>query len=124
MIKIEVDESYAFDYLSILHLKYDLDKTNALKESNYLRCLNFIKKQFSDDLFQSIINSVEYKDCYNANFQTYEAVDLAKTNLVAASYVDKCNYKRHVAKQKLQKKFFNSNLTEIKIGYEQYSKEK
>jgi hypothetical protein len=120
MINLAVDESYAFDYLSILHLKSDLDKDNTVKKSNYFSCLLFIKGQLGDDFFNKVINSEEYKECYEANRITFDAVDKAKNDLVPASYVDRANYKRHSAKQKLQRRFFNSDLTEIKIGYEKY----
>ena len=119
MIKILVDESYAFDYLSILHIKSDLDKDNLVKKANYINCYDFLKSQL-EELFTVIINSVEYTECYNANLQTFDAVDRAKTDSVPASYVDKSNYRRHIAKQNLQKSFFFNDLSEIKIGYEKY----
>jgi len=122
MIQLMVDESYAFDYLSILNIKYSMDTTNAQKRKNYIDCYGFIKNQFSDRvLFDSIMASEEYKECCEANTLTFKAVDAAKTDKVPASYVDSCNYKRHAAKQKLQKKFFNTSLTETKIGYELYN---
>jgi hypothetical protein len=52
---------------------------------------------------------------------TFDAVDKAKTNEVTAQHVDYCNYQRHTAKQNFQNKFFNSDLSEVKIGYEKYS---
>jgi len=52
-----------------------------------------------------------------ANRETFEAVDKAKDDKVKASLIDKLNYKRYLCKQDLQKKFFNNNLREIKIGY-------
>jgi hypothetical protein len=124
MIQLLVDESYAFDYLSILNIKYDMDVKNIQKKENFLKCLEFIKNQFSDKaLFDLIFSSDEYKECYQANVLTFEAVDKAKTDKVPASHVDSCNYKRCIAKQELQKKFFNNDTTEIKIGYEIYKKD-
>lgn len=123
MINLAVDESYAFDYLSILHLKSDLDKDNPVKRTNYFNCFLFIKNQLEEKFFNEIVGSDEYKECYEANRITFDAVDKAKNDLVQASFVDRANYKRHIAKQKLQKKFFNSDLTEIKIGYEIYKKD-
>ena len=71
-----------------------------------------------EELFSKIIKSKEYNDLLNANELTFNAVDKAKTDDVLASYVDKCNYGRMLSKKKLQEKFFNTNLTETKIGYE------
>ena len=69
---------------------------------------------------QGLKFSDEYKNILNANNLTFDAVDKAKTNEVSAQYVDYCNYQRHTAKYKFQNKFFNSDLNEIKIGYEKY----
>jgi hypothetical protein len=120
MISLLVDESYAFDYLSILEMKSKLDPYNVTKSKNFEQCLNFLKCQLKDELFYTIYESPEYLACYNANMETFKAVDKAKTNKVSASFVDRCNYQRHLAKQNLQKKFFGNNLNEIKIGYEIY----
>lgn len=119
MIYLLVDESYAFDYLSILELKYKMDLENPQKKSNFNACYDYLKEQLSD-LFLSIIESDEYKECLKANMMTFKAVDQAKTDEVPASYVDRCNFRRHTAKQALQNKFFHTDLTETKIGYEIY----
>jgi len=117
MIKLTVDEAYAFDYYSILHLKHD---------NGYLSLdvLNIAKKDLIESLGEiltnDILHSQEYKDIYEANKLTFEAVDKAKDDSVPASYVDKCNYKRMLAKKALQSKFFNNELSEIKIGYERH----
>ena len=42
MINLEVDEAYAFDYLSILHLKKDKNKEYL---DNWLKCYEFIENQ-------------------------------------------------------------------------------
>jgi len=120
MISILVDEAYAFDFLAILQIKSDLDFENKIKKFNFMKCYDHLKSQIGEKLFSAIFHSLEYKECYDANFETFKAVDLAKTDAVPASYVDNCNYKRHLAKQKIQKKFFNEDLSEVKIGYEQY----
>jgi hypothetical protein len=118
-----VDESYAFDYLSILHVKCDIDNYNLQNHSNFDICKKILKDQLGH-LFDTIFKSKEYLDCYNANYETFQAVNSAKKDLVPASYVDKCNFKRHQAKIQLQLKYFGSNLTETKIGYEIYEKER
>jgi hypothetical protein len=115
MIKITVDEAYAFDYYSILELK----KVNG---SNVDEIITTIKtdiiNQVGFELYEFIIKSEEYKDLYLANKLTFDAVDKAKTDNVLASYVDKCNYLRMENKKKLQNKFFKGELSEVKIGYE------
>lgn len=117
MILLEVDEAYAFDYLSILDVKKQKNK-NCFDSWN--NCYIFLQKQFDIEKWNLIINSSEYSNMIQANLLTFEAVDKAKNNEVTAQYVDKCNYQRHVAKQNLQTKFFNSNLNEQKFGYEKY----
>ena len=121
MINILVDESHAFDYLAIFEVKHKIDPTNKEKELNFKKCRNYLKNQIkNNEFFESIMSSEEYKDCFETNYLTFQAVNDAKTDKVKASYVDKCNYRRFLIKQRIQKKFFNSKITETKIGYELY----
>ena len=117
MINLLVDEAYAFDYLSILEVKKEKSKTS---NDTWNTCYMYLKNQFDSQKWLSIINSEEYKDMIKANQLTFIAVNKAKNNEVTAQYVDYCNYQRHVAKQNFQKKFFTSDLSELKIGYEKY----
>ena len=116
MITLKVDEAYAFDYLSILEIKKQ--KTND--ESKWSECLDHLSCQFDTDSFKEMIVSQEYKDMIKANQLTFEAVDKAKRNEVSAKDVDYCNFQRHLAKENFQRKFFGSDLSEKKIGYEKY----
>ena len=115
MIKITVDEAYAFDYYSILELKKengsDIDQIIDLIKSDIINSIGEVK-------FNLIINSEEYLNLYLSNKNTFDAVDKAKTDQVLASHVDKCNYLRMINKKQLQNKFFLSDLSEIKLGYE------
>ena len=115
MIKITVDEAYAFDYYSILELKRengsDIDQVIELIKSDIINNIGEIK-------FNLIINSKEYENLYSSNKKTFDAVDKAKTDQVLASYVDKCNYLRMIHKKELQNKFFSNDLSEVKLGYE------
>jgi len=114
MIDICVDEAYAFDYYSILEIKF---QKGAISNS-LLDLLNKkISAQIGNNLFDTIINSLEYKNLYDANMNTFIAVEKAKTNELTAKEVDITNYKRMIAKQELQKKYFTNPLKEIKIGY-------
>jgi len=117
MINLLVDEAYAFDYLSILEVKKEKSK---ISNDTWNTCCMHLKNQFDSQKWLLITNSEEYKDMIKANQLTFIAVDKAKNNEVTAQYVDYCNYQRHVAKQNFQKKFFTSDLSELKIGYEKY----
>jgi hypothetical protein len=117
MINLKVDEAYAFDYLSILEIKKE-KFSNSNKA--WADCFLHLQSQFDSEKWLSMIRSEEYKNMIKANLLTFEAVDKAKNNEVTAQYVDNCNYQRHTAKENFQKKFFNTSLSELKIGYEKY----
>jgi hypothetical protein len=117
MIKITVDEAYAFDYHSILVLK---NKNGFLSSEIVKIATEDLENSLGKDFTKKILDSKEYKDLFEANQLTFEAVDKAKDDSVKASYVDKCNYKRMIAKKNLQLSFFNTKLTENKIGYNKY----
>jgi hypothetical protein len=116
MINLNVDEAYAFDYLSILEIKKEKSSNNT----QWLDCWLYLQNQFESQKWLSMIHSEEYKNMIKANLLTFDAVDKAKNNEVTAQHVDYCNYQRHTAKQNFQKKFFNNNLCELKIGYDKY----
>jgi hypothetical protein len=119
MINISLDEGYVFDILSILDLK--TNKTSGqIKDkviTNFLKTSQQIKGQIGESLFNTIICSDEYKELYNANKIVFELVDKAKNDSVKASEVDIQNYERYLKKTRLQNKFFNSEVQEIKINY-------
>ena len=117
MIFLQVDEAYAFDYLSVLEVKKQ--KSSSAIES-WSKCYVNLQTQFDSEKWFLMINSEEYKNMTKANQLTFDAVDKAKNNEVTAQHVDYCNYQRHTAKQNFQKKFFTSDLSELKIGYEKY----
>jgi hypothetical protein len=117
MVSINVDEAYAFDYLSILEVK---KQKSSLGIETWSKCYVNLQIQFNSEKWFLMINSEEYKNMIKANELTFEAVDKAKNNEVTAQYVDYCNFQRYTAKQNFQKKFFNSDLSEIKIGYNKY----
>lgn len=115
MINLKVDEAYAFDYLSILYIKKDYSESSL---DSWFYCGYILENQLGKDLYQSIINSDEYKSMIEANFKTFKMVDLAKEDKCTAKDVDICNYERYKAKVRLQKTFFNTSVSETKIGYE------
>jgi hypothetical protein len=117
MIKLTVDEAYAFDYYSVLFLKYN----NGFIPISVLEIAKKdLEENLGDILVNKILDSQEYKNLLDANILTFNAVDKAKDDSVKASYVDKCNYERMLAKKSLQIKFFNTELSEVKIGYEKH----
>jgi hypothetical protein len=119
MINLRVDEAYAFDYLSILYIKRNYSQA-AL--DSWFYCGQYLEDQLESDLYKSIISSEEYNGMIEANQQTFNMVDLAKEDKCTAKDVDMCNFERYKAKIKLQEKFFNKSVSEVKIGYEKYEK--
>lgn len=112
MVNLAVDESFAFDFLSILQIKYENlgeEHESALRKC-YIGLFNQLK-----DRFDTIISSPEYQDVYEANQETFDVVESARYGgNVTAKEVDDCNMKRFYAKQRLQEKFFKTKLTEKK----------
>jgi len=117
MINLLVDEAYAFDYLSILEVK---KQKSSISNDAWAKCYAYLQNQFDNEKWLHMTHSKEYENMIKANELTFDAVDKAKNNEVTAQHVDYCNYQRHTAKQNFQKKFFTSDLSELKIGYEKY----
>lgn len=123
MITLLVDESYAFDFLSILMVKYKKSGNESVEKSTD-ECEKHIAGQLGEKLYDSIVSSDEFKALLEANEKTFDWVDLAKTDSCKASDVDKANYDRCKARNALQEKFFpKSKVSEVKFGYEAYDKE-
>ena len=113
MINLLVDEAFAFDYLSILEIKYNKNGD----KNNYNLCKENIICQIGLDNFLEIEASEEYQSLLTANLNTFNLVDAVKSDPCLGMEVDKSNYERFLKKQALQKKFFGSVSNEIKIGY-------
>lgn len=115
MINLLVDECFAFDYLSILEVKKNMNKDQ--NNQNWLICFEYLKNQVGEQ-FLDIIRSTEYNNLYQANLSTFDAVDKARSGGdITAKQVDDCNMERYYAKVALQKRFFpNTQLTEKKIS--------
>lgn len=111
MINILVDEAYAFDYLSILHIKKNI---NQQVEPSWKECLNYIKEQIGENAMQEIINSKEYHEMIDANKITFDAVEKARYGSITAKEVDEANMLRYNKKHELQKKYFNTKIKEFK----------
>ena len=102
MIDISVDEAYEFDYYAIMELKFH---KGAIPELLLKKIEYNITKQLGTELFQTILESSEYKKLYEANVNTFDAVDKAKTNQVTAQEVDRTNYERMLAKKHFKVSF-------------------
>lgn len=105
MIKILVDEAYAFDYLSILEVK-----DSELRD----RVAAHIAKQIGVMKTMNIYASDEYDQLYNANKALFDCVERARYGTITAKELDEANMERHKAKQALQAEFFQTQLTETK----------
>lgn len=116
MIKISLDEGYAFDMLAISLVK-SRKAPSVAAYKNYFDLVNEIKDQITLEKFSDVIDSEEFNELVDINGQVFDAVDLAKTDAVPASAVDHLNYQRYLCKKKVQEKFFNGELKEQKIGY-------
>lgn len=113
MLKLIVDEGYAFDYLAIQQIKKDLNDQAA---ENYKRTYDVIKGQIYFDSFVTIVTSDEYNELLRVNKILYDYVDKIRAGeVVDGKEVDDCNEMRYRAKQAIQKKFFGTDLkTEVK----------
>jgi hypothetical protein len=122
MIKISLDEGYVFDLLSIHQVKMAKAKEpESLKKvvSAYWTLRDEIVSQIGQNKFNSILLGAEYDALYQANEKTFDLVDKAKESEGLAKEVDESNYERYLCKVNLQKKFFNNEVSETKIGYKQ-----
>jgi hypothetical protein len=102
MINLLVDEAYAFDYLSILQVKKEIDNKN---EKAWKNCRDYLNIQLQDK-FEEIINSTEYSELLLCNKLTFDAVEKARYGSITAKEVDECNMQRYHKKVSLQAKFF------------------
>lgn len=120
MITISLDEGYIFDLLSISQVKMaKATEAETIKKVNasYWKLRDEIISQIGQDKFNSISLSEEYRELFKANEKTFDLVDKAKESEGLAKEVDKSNYERYLCKVNLQKKFFDNEVSETKIGY-------
>jgi len=122
MILLPVDESYFFDYFSILEIKFDKNHNDLVLSSQLLDSINinkvYLNSQISEYKTQEILNSEEYNNLKNINQELFNLIDECKIQFISSVEIDKLNYKRWEAKKILQERFFKNNpITEQKIGY-------
>lgn len=116
MIKLEVPEAFAIDYLSILAVKLYKDINNETKRKLFVDCVQQLGKDIAPHL-NLISYSDEYRNLFDTNLAMYDAVEKArygKEGEITPKQWDELNMARHRAKQELQKKFWGSELQETK----------
>jgi hypothetical protein len=117
MIKIQVDEAYAFDMLSILEVKYE-KKSTQQNLDNLHELSQSIENQVGAGKFFDILNSDEYESLYHTNVVLFDLIDdIKRGEDISAKEVDDLNYLRWEYKNGIQKKFFGKETGEVKIGY-------
>jgi hypothetical protein len=119
MINVNLDEGYVFDMLSILKVKISHASGDNLFKiySAYELMENQIINQIGSEKYHQVVESQEYTDLLQSNALTFSLVDKTKKDNGLAKQVDDANYKRYLCKTALQKKFFQSDASETKIGY-------
>lgn len=116
-MKITLPEGYIFDILSIYQIKLFKFQQDLVHLSNFNNLLNEIKSQIGNDKTLQVMESQEYLNLITANMATFELVDAVKTEPCLGKEVDASNYKRFLSKKVLQEKWFDSDYSEVKIGY-------
>ena len=116
MLKISVDEAYVFDMLSVFDVKLrNLDGEKLSKTiEKYSDMREEVIDQIGKDKYDQIVSSSEYQKMVYANQRVFELIDESKNDTGLAKITDDANYERHVAKMALQKRFFDTELTEVK----------
>ena len=116
MIKISLDEAYVFDMLSVFDVKikkFDGEKLAKTVEK-FADMREEVIEQIGDHKYNQIVSSEEYQNMISANQKVFDLIDESKNDTGLAKITDDANYDRHIAKMALQKRFFESNLTEFK----------
>ena len=116
MLRISVDEAYVFDMLSVFDVKLkNLTGEKLLKTiEKYSEMREEVIEQIGKDRYNQIVSSLEYQQMVYANQRVFDLIDESKNDTGLAKLTDDANYDRHVAKMALQKRFFDTDLTEVK----------
>lgn len=123
MVEIHVDEAYAFDILSIYDVKIrnctDTHKVDISKDA-YIKLYVDLAKSIGSARMIDIIQSDEYKHLRDANEKTFYLVDKIRSSdeVSIGKDIDNTNMERFFCKKKLQEKFFDGKLIEVKTQHE------
>ena len=116
MIKISLDEAYVYDILSIYAVK--IENSKGEKKQKSLESFNKLSEEIQNQIgitkHHSIINSSDYFDLKQANKEVFDLVDRAGETSLSKQTAE-ANYKRYIKKVELQTKFFDNQITEVKI---------
>ena len=114
---VSMDWGNIFDILSIFNVKINHCVGNALIQNvkNFKEMESEVKKQIGLNKFIEIMESPEYKDLYESNLYTFNKVSEAQKSTGIAKEVDDGNKMRFASKAKLQKKFFGTEVSEVKV---------
>lgn len=123
MIKISVDEGYAYDMLSIQQVKNEKAFFKKNRDSIFQLAHDIVLSTDLDNHI-NILGSDEYQDLIDTNRRLFELIDeLNKHPADCSCYgcqVNRLNYVRFLCKRALQDKFFpGTTQTEQKLGYSQ-----
>jgi hypothetical protein len=116
MIKISLDEAYVYDILSIYAVKIENSKGENKQKSldSFNKLSEEIQNQIGIAKHHSIINSTSYFDLKHANKEVFDLVDRAGETSLSKQTAE-ANYKRYTKKIELQTKFFQNEISEVKI---------
>lgn len=113
---IQLDWAAIIDIICINDVKKNIYPTEQNKQE-YSSNISFAKLQLEQlkiDIYE-IIASDEYTQLYYANKNVFNLIDRIRDGeKMDAAEPDKANLQRYKAKQLIQKKFFNSSLSEFK----------
>lgn len=114
MLKIEVDEAYAFDMLAILELKLPRSGADA---ANYVAFLACIESQVGVEKTREILHSQEYAKLLGANGTVFNMIErIGAGQQLDALEVHRANMERFHGKKALQEAFFGGSLAERKTA--------
>jgi hypothetical protein len=106
MIAVHVDEAHAFDMLCIACIKKSSECTNILED---------IGVHLNMSAILEVMHSYEYAALHKANQDIYDKLNQLDAGAeLAAKTIHDLNKLRFQAKRALQRKFFESSLTEQK----------
>lgn len=116
MIKLSIDEGAAFDMYSILRIKL-----SKVVSAQTLSSINLMQTEIKDAIgaasFTEILSSEQYAQLIETNAKLFELIDEIKKQ-GRQDPVDQLNYQRYQGKGAIQAAFFDTPLTETKIGYD------
>ncbi len=120
MLKVSLDEGYAFDILSIYYVKalYADTPERRLISMKALKTMRAeLEMQIGTEKLESILDSFYFKDLIDANKDTFNLVEeVRKSEEGLAKKLDTSNLRRYYCKVRLQEHFFESSPVEVKTN--------